>query len=926
MIPQSIRLRSAALLALAASLTIMLGCGKQDPATYVKSAQAHLAKKDYKAAAIQFKNAIQLAPNAVDTRLMYAKALMEMGDAANAASELRRARELGAAPDQVNPQLALAMLETGNFQVLVDEFAEASLGTLEGTADVQTLVGHAFTRLGKTKEANAAYAKALRARPDHLGATAGVARLALMAQDLKQASALIERLVAQAPDSVDAIMLRGELAMAKGETLEAIDVLERVVKLQPRATQARYALVSALLQKRDLERAAQHLEAVRKLGTPVPAMQYLEASLALMQGRFTDARNLAQAVLKAHPEHVPSLILAGSIELRGGSLGFAEEYLRKALLLAPENLTARRMLVGSYSRGGQTDRAIETLQPLLNRSKPDAATYALAGEVYLAANDLKNAMQFFERSIAADKDNPALRTRLAQVRLSTGDARAVPELEAIARGNDSSFNADVILVMNYLRQNAPDKALAAVARLAQKQPDNPMTYQLAGASYQAKRDATNARASFEKALSLQPAYVPALRALAQIDVMEGKSGAARQRYEELVNKNQANSTVLLAYAATLRGTGADPKEIGSVLERAVRSDTAAVEPRIALIDHYISSGDPRRAMQAAQEANTLIPNNPRIADALGVAQQASGNINQAIETLRQAALQQPKAAQPQIRLAGALAAAKDYTRAAQTLRRALALEPQRVELHRDVALYMARAGRNDEALAEARAVQKARPKDALGWAIEGEVHQQRKDWRAAVDAYRQAQRLGGEEMVSRQVLAALAASPDPAEARRYAERWSKEAPQDPLPRMYLADISMKSKELAGAAERYRELLVLRPNNPVFLNNLAWVSAQLGEPAALKYAEDAHRLAPNSPAVLDTLGWLLVEQGEDKRGVDLLTRAIGLAPNAPEIRMHLAKALIKVGNKADARKELETIAKMPEARGLHAEAASLLKTL
>ena len=77
---------------------------------------------------------------------------------------------------------------------------------------------------------------------------------------------------------------------------------------------------------------------------------------------------------------------------------------------------------------------------------------------------------------------------------------------------------------------------------------------------------------------------------------------------------------------------------------------------------------------------------------------------------------------------------------------------------------------------------------------------------------------------------------------------------------------------------------------------------------------------------ETLGWILVKQGNTTRGLELLQKAVAAAPNAHEIRFHLAQAWLKAGDKAKARNELERLlasdAKFPQ----RAEAMKLLNEL
>ena len=111
-----------------------------------------------------------------------------------------------------------------------------------------------------------------------------------------------------------------------------------------------------------------------------------------------------------------------------------------------------------------------------------------------------------------------------------------------------------------------------------------------------------------------------------------------------------------------------------------------------------------------------------------------------------------------------------------------------------------------------------------------------------------------------------------------------------------------------------------------LNNLA-LAYQLSQDArAAQAAEAAYKLAKDQPVVMDTLGWILVEQGDTARGLPILQKASALAPKARDIRYHLAMGLHKSGDRAGARKELQTLVAGDMQFAQAAETRALLKQL
>jgi Flp pilus assembly protein TadD len=74
------------------------------------------------------------------------------------------------------------------------------------------------------------------------------------------------------------------------------------------------------------------------------------------------------------------------------------------------------------------------------------------------------------------------------------------------------------------------------------------------------------------------------------------------------------------------------------------------------------------------------------------------------------------------------------------------------------------------------------------------------------------------------------------------------------------------------------------------------------------------------------GMLLVDKGDTKRGVEYMHRAAELAPAANGIRLNLARALIKDGQKPAAKQELEVLAKLGDRFSDQAEVTKLMQGL
>jgi Flp pilus assembly protein TadD/beta-lactamase regulating signal transducer with metallopeptidase domain len=110
-----------------------------------------------------------------------------------------------------------------------------------------------------------------------------------------------------------------------------------------------------------------------------------------------------------------------------------------------------------------------------------------------------------------------------------------------------------------------------------------------------------------------------------------------------------------------------------------------------------------------------------------------------------------------------------------------------------------------------------------------------------------------------------------------------------------------------AAPVYEQILKLQPNQPVALNNLAYIVAQGGVDLdrALALAQQAARESKDSPEIEDTLGWAYLKKNQPDDAIAAFRAALKSQPNNEAFHYHLGLALVQIGEREAAISELQS---------------------
>ena len=917
-------LRLCLLLAMVLTLSIIGSCGGPEPVEHLVLAKTYIEQNDINSAVIELKNALQKDPDYAEARWLLGSSYLKIGDGFAAWKELGLAESLGYG----GSELIAAKLESLLLQGRLDEIlAETENLDRSDSASLALLAlrGDALFRQGKLAEAEEIYRAVLSEDETSIRARLGLAQVAIRRVDFVQAALELEDAKKINPDDHRIWSLQGELEILRNQPADAETAFREAVRLAGYDLEAQLGLATSLLLQKKYTEALVPIATVEERYPSHPMARYYRAYIAYQEDRIENARDLLLGILKAQPGHLNSLLLISDIYYKEGNFEQCIEYLSRFISLAPNHLPASKLLGYLYLRVGNPAAAIELLEGLVTRYN-DAQLFALLGSAYLGSGELEKGSEWLQKAVQLDPESADIRAQFAMGLSASGAGEAaIAELKAVIELDPGFIRGDVMLIQSYLEKKDYAKVLEAAIEMQARHPDSPLPDYFSGMAYLEMEDYNRARSGFEKALSTQPDFKPALSALARLDIIGNNLESAANRYRQIL-EFAPDDAATLVNLGNLQGQLGNASEMVELYETARRRNPEALLPRMMLGNYYYQRGEAGNMLKVVDEALKLAPDNPGVLFLLSQAQRLNGMLDEAVATLRAIIEKHPDTDVAMLALGTA-----QFTDGIEGARLAMTTvltdDPTNYEAL-IAAINVAITERNfQDARTRLEQFRIAYPESQNILLLEGTIALNEGKLTDAIQAYEQAL----DKDYSRTTMMALASAylrnDEGKKAHTLLDEWLKTHPDDTDVRFTIAADLQEYLSEEETLKIYEQILAGDPGNARVLNNLAMFYIDSGNyNKAQEYAEKAYNQNPDRPEIMDTFGWTLIKLGNIQQGLKILTTAQEKMPDHPDIMYHLAAAMYASGEEQQAisllTRLLENFAAFPS----RSEAEKLLSSL
>jgi putative PEP-CTERM system TPR-repeat lipoprotein len=920
-------LASGSLLVLAVIVASVVYIRQDTPAKQLAKARAYSEQGRHVSAIIELKRSLEGNPAQPEARFLLGGEMMEQGDMRNAEIELRKAMDGGLAPAQVLPRLVRSVLYQQKFNDVVSLVSNASIDVPEANAELQTMLGTAYFALGRPDAARDALDVAREMVPNYSGASIAKAEYLISQQDYQGAQALLSSIPDTDKEQAKLQALKGDIARALNKPADAVAAYQASLKRHPGDIVVRISLAQTYIDLGDLDHAQTVVQGLVKDAPINPIGHFLAALIAYERKDYPTAHEAITRSVQLVPTNIRTQLLAGAIAREIGDPLEAEAHLRAAIEIDPHNLESRILLARSYMDRREAAAAAD----VLTRAQQDAPTnqevIALAAQAALALGNRATAAKIFDQVGVLQTADVNANLSAASLRFAAGNASAgFAQLAAAAKAAPSNTDIDVALVLSHLQVNQIDAARADWNRLHDREPNNARTYNVLAAIDRARGDPVAARRSMEKAVALDPHYYLAISDLAVLDIREHKIDDARARLKKYVDSTPQPTEALLLLSKIEELAGTPPATVQALLDKAHSADPRSEAVYEQMIGFRVRHNDLAGALATADDGLKIAPNNQQMLMSAGDIAMRLGKVDRAVALFSRLSALGKENPDYFVRLGMAQLALKLNEDALTSFRQGVKVAPQRFDVQVYTVESLIGANRIDEARRLLFDVTQASPNSPVVAEMDADIKLAAKQYPDAIAGYRAALSAHPSADLAVKTGTALLLSKNRGAAKQFASDWLAQHPKDSGMWVFDAQIASSAKDYDRALSDYRKALDGRPNDPLILNNLAWLLDRHGDAQALVYAEKAHALAPDDANLSDTLGWMLVQQGSLKRGVQLLESASASAPQQVDIKLHLAKAQLKDGRNRDAKITLQALQLAAPDSDEAKESKALLSTL
>jgi putative PEP-CTERM system TPR-repeat lipoprotein len=903
------------LIILVFSISALVACSGSGPndRQMVQTAKKYLGEQKIREAALELRGALQKNPDNGEARYLLGQINLDIGDSAGAEKEFRRARKAGWQEEDALIGLARALINGHKFQDLMDEVEIKEDYSLITRANLYGLRAEALVGLSEVAQASEALSVGAEIDENAFHLLKTTIQLRLTREDLDSTISALKRALLVHPDNPELLLLSAIVAIQGKNPTEAMDAYRKVIDQDPPkfftvyGRQARLRLVGLEILDQKFDQAQSTLEPLVRMNANDPETNFLAGRLTFALGNYERAEEHLLKVLKIAPDHSQTHLLFGSVNFAQQDFEQAAYYIAKYLSTVPENLDARKLLGRAYMLLGQQDEAQATLQKGLGeKGAEDAELLALVGLSQLQGGDTASGIEGLEHALKVDPKKASLRRELAKAYISTGEIdHAIQELKTILTKDGREEQTQVLLVIAYLRAGNFSQAINTVLDLQAMSPNDPAVLTLAGNVFAASDDKPEARKYFSKALQLRSGFVPATMSLSRLEEMQGNYTEAEALYKGIVDSDVESIAPLLALARLAESQGMT-KEMLDWLKQARKRAPRDIKPRVMLAEYYLREKQIKKANLLIKEAIKIGSRQPILLILQSRVMIANERYNEALPLLTEIVTREPESIFARALLSEThlmLGQAKDARRQLEII---LEKQPSYIPALVLIVRMELQSGHYEQALEFVDQIQKAQPDLYMGYELAGDARTARKQYVEAKTAYQQAWNLEPSAALAIKLSETLKRSGKPEDAPAALLAWLNDHSDDARSLQFLGTSYQDLGQNDKAILAYEKVLTVQPDNMVALNNLAWLYSLSNDPKALGLAEKAYTAYPDNVGIQDTYGWLLVQQGQVDKGLGLLKQAMEKLSEVLEVRYHYAVALLKSGEKTEARKLLNQL--------------------
>lgn len=669
------------------------------------------------------------------------------------------------------------------------------------------------------------------------------------------------------------------------------------------------------------------------------------SKLYLLSGDEATSLETIDAALSYKPDAADTIGTKAAILFRMGdreeSIGLAE----RALELDPTIQEASTVVATNYILEEKPDEAIAVLDRALEANPKAAVLHLLRVQIYASQNRSEDITAAYDALIQEFPDEPAYRRLyISQLVREEKFAEARAELMEVVKLRPNETEGYIDIARLDRRIDGDEKARETLKSFADENPDKPDLAFAYAAYLRESGDADAARGVYQQVIGNAKTDELALRAkneLANMMLLDGDRSGAETLIAEILNRDARNSGGLIK-TASIKLMDGDTDGAINDLRLVLADQPDSVQAKLLMASAYERRGDNASAERQYQEAFDSTEDKASVGNGFarflirrGDTKRAEGILSRALEVnprneenlklLAAVRLQQQdwRGAEEVARmiesvkqddaivdriLGAAYTGLQDYAGAISVLEKMNENEPLEVNSLATLVNAYVNAGRSEEAerllntkIENGQDAYEANLLLANVLASQNRAEEAKSKMRSAID-------LAPERPQAYERLYRLYMGEGRREdARTVLEQGLGEAPTNDGLKVLRADMHMSAGEFEEAVAIYEDILTRRPEDVLVLNNYAALVSDIRtDKASLDRAVELSRplLETDNANFLDTHGWALVRAGRLAEGIDVLDRAVGLAPKFPDALYHLGAAQKQAGDSVAAERALK----------------------